>query len=52
MKITLITHRFLPRYFGGVESYSLRLAQALQAQGHTIYILSALALIRVSARLC
>jgi hypothetical protein len=52
MKITLLTHRFLPRYFGGVEIYSLRLAQAMQAQSHTVHILSALALIRVSARLC
>lgn len=30
----------MPRYVGGVEIYTLRLAQALQAEGHTIRILT------------
>ncbi|RME74734.1 MAG: glycosyltransferase [Chloroflexi bacterium] len=40
MNLTLLTHRFLPRYFGGVETYTLRLAQALQKRGHQVHILT------------
>ncbi|MDM8528144.1 glycosyltransferase family 4 protein [Anaerolineales bacterium HSG24] len=40
MKIVLCTHRFLPRFTGGVEIYTLRLAHALQKQEHTVYILT------------
>ncbi len=50
-KITLITHRFLPRYFGGVESYTLRLAQALQAQGRAVHILTGEPLSRPDRRI-
>jgi glycosyltransferase involved in cell wall biosynthesis len=39
MKIVLCTHRFLPQFVGGVEIYTLRLAQALQQLGQTVYIL-------------
>ena len=40
MNILLITHRFLPRYVGGVEFYTLRLAKALQNLGHQALILT------------
>lgn len=40
MKILLSTHQFFPRSFGGVETYTLRLAQTLQRLGHTVLILT------------
>ncbi|MCB0208597.1 MAG: glycosyltransferase family 4 protein [Anaerolineae bacterium] len=36
----MTTHRFFPRFFGGVEAYTLRLAHALQQRGHTVHILT------------
>lgn len=38
MKIVLIVHHFLPKYYGGVEQYTYRVAQELQRQGHSIEI--------------
>ncbi|MDH4209010.1 MAG: glycosyltransferase, partial [Anaerolineae bacterium] len=35
MKIVLVTHHFLPRYYGGTEQYTYRIAQGLRRQGHT-----------------
>ena len=40
MRIVLCAHRFLPRFIGGVEIYTLRLGQALQRLGHEVYILA------------
>jgi glycosyltransferase involved in cell wall biosynthesis len=40
MKILLSTHQFFPRSFGGVETYTLRLAQTLQRLGHIVHILT------------
>lgn len=36
MKITLVTHHFLPRYNAGAELYVYRIALELQRQGHSI----------------
>ncbi|MCB0153399.1 MAG: glycosyltransferase family 4 protein [Anaerolineae bacterium] len=40
MKITLCTHRFLPRFSAGVEVYTLRLAKALKDWGHQVHLIS------------
>ncbi len=39
-KIVLCTHRFLPRFMGGVEIYTYRLACAWQNMGQQVYILT------------
>ncbi|GAB4545007.1 MAG: glycosyltransferase family 4 protein [Anaerolineae bacterium] len=40
MKILLCAHRFLPRFVGGVEVYTLRLAQTLQGLGHDVQLVT------------
>ncbi|MCP4362148.1 MAG: glycosyltransferase family 4 protein, partial [Chloroflexi bacterium] len=40
LNIVLCTHRFLPRFKGGVEVYTLHLARALQGFGHQVSILT------------
>ena len=40
MRIVLSPHRFLPRFIGGVEIYTLRLAHAFQQMGHDVHILT------------
>ena len=39
-KIVLVAHRFLPRFIGGVELYTLRLAHIFQQLGHHVHILT------------
>src|SRR5688572_29820077 len=41
MKILLVTPHFPPRYVGGVEFYTKRLADYLRAQGHQLEIMCA-----------
>ncbi len=38
MKVTLAIHHFLPRYSGGAEIYTLRLARWLKARGHQVEV--------------
>lgn len=40
MKILICAHRFLPRFVGGVELYTLQVAQALQALGHDVQVVA------------
>jgi glycosyltransferase involved in cell wall biosynthesis len=40
MRILLCAHRFLPRFVGGVEIYTLQLARALQALGHEVRVVT------------
>lgn len=40
MKFVLLAHRYLPRFLGGVEVYTHRLAQALKQLGHDITIIA------------
>jgi glycosyltransferase involved in cell wall biosynthesis len=40
VKILLCAHRFLPRFVGGVEVYTLQMAQALQALGHKVQVVT------------
>lgn len=40
MKITLPVHHFPPRYSAGAELYTLRLAQWLQAHGHSVEVVA------------
>jgi len=41
MRVLLTTHAFLPDSLAGVEVYTARLATALQAQGHTVGVVTA-----------
>jgi glycosyltransferase involved in cell wall biosynthesis len=41
MRILLTTHAFLPRSLAGVETYTARLATALQGLGHDVHVLTA-----------
>jgi glycosyltransferase involved in cell wall biosynthesis len=41
LKIVIPVHYFPPRYLGGTEQYTLRLAQALRARGHGVTVVSA-----------
>jgi len=38
MKITLVVHHFPPKYLGGVEIYTRRLARWLLAHGHAVQV--------------
>lgn len=38
MRIALVTHKFPPNSFGGVESYTQTLAQSLVASGHAVSV--------------
>ncbi len=40
MRICFAVHRFPPASWGGTELYTLRLAQAVQAQGHEVCVLT------------
>ncbi len=38
MKLTLVVHQFLPRYFTGTEQYVYAVAKAMQARGHDVEV--------------
>ena len=39
MKIVIAVHHFLPRYVGGTEWETFRLAAALQTRGHQVRVI-------------
>ncbi len=38
MKLTLVVHQFLPRYFTGTEQYCYAVAKEMQARGHDVEV--------------
>ncbi len=38
MKLTLVVHQFLPRYFTGTEQYVYAVSKAMQARGHDVEV--------------